>query len=61
MLAALAVQKAGSTDRAAVRQALRDVANAPGEVVGPGEWAKALQLLAEGKDINDCYNFHDAE
>lgn len=52
MLIALAIQKAGSTDRAAVRDALREVANAPGEVVGPGEWAKAVALLADGKDIN---------
>jgi branched-chain amino acid transport system substrate-binding protein len=28
------------------------VANAPGEVVGPGDWAKAVKLLAAGKDIN---------
>lgn len=52
MLIALAIEKAGSTDRTAVRDALREVANEPGEVVGPGEWAKAVQLLSEGKDIN---------
>lgn len=52
MLALLAIEKAGSTDRAAVRAALRDVANAPGEVVGPGDWAKAKALIAEGKDID---------
>ena len=52
MLIALAIEKAGSTDRAAVRDAIREVANAPGEVVGPGEWAKAVKLIAEGKDIN---------
>lgn len=48
----LAIQKAGTTDRKAVHAALRDVANAPGEKVLPGEWAKAVQLLAEGKDID---------
>ncbi len=25
---------------------------APGEVVGPGDWEKAVQLLGQGKDIN---------
>lgn len=52
MLIALAIEKAGSTDRAAVKDALRFVANAPGEKIGPGEWAKAVKLLAEGKDID---------
>lgn len=52
MLLMLAIQKAGSTDRKAVRDALRKVANAPGEVVGPGDWAKAVKLIAAGKDIN---------
>ncbi|MBL8708191.1 MAG: ABC transporter substrate-binding protein [Rhodospirillaceae bacterium] len=52
MLAALAVEKAGSTDRAKVRDALREVASAPGEKILPGEWAKAKALIAEGKDID---------
>ena len=52
MLIGLAVQKAGSRDRTAIRDALREVSNAPGEVVGPGDWEKAVALLAEGKDIN---------
>lgn len=52
MLVALAIEKAGSTDRTAIRDALRDVANPPGEVVGPGDWAKAVELLAAGQDIN---------
>jgi branched-chain amino acid transport system substrate-binding protein len=51
-LAALAVEKAGSADRARMSQALRDVATAPGEVIGPGEWAKAKELIKAGKDIN---------
>ena len=33
-------------------QALRDVANAPGEVVLPGEWSKAKELIAAGTDID---------
>ena len=55
VLIALAAAKAGSTtDSAAIRDAIRDVANAPGEVVGPGrdEIAKALALIADGEDIN---------
>lgn len=52
MLIALAAAKAGSNDREAIKGALRDVANAPGEVVGPGEFAKALELIAAGTDIN---------
>ena len=55
VLVALAAAKAGSTtDAVAIRDALRSVANPPGEVVGPGvEGIKnALMLIAEGKDIN---------
>ncbi len=51
-LTLLAVEKAGSADRAKIAAALREVASAPGEKVGPGEWAKARQLIAEGKDID---------
>ena len=50
--AALAVEKAGSTDRVKVRDALREIANAPGEKILPGEWKKAKELLAAGKDID---------
>lgn len=49
---ALAAQKAGSTDRVAIRDSLREVANPPGEQVGPGEFAKALELLEAGEDID---------
>ncbi|MEZ5668241.1 MAG: ABC transporter substrate-binding protein [Alphaproteobacteria bacterium] len=51
-LVALAIEKAGSTDRAAIRDALREVANPPGEIIEPGEWAKALALIAAGTDID---------
>ncbi|TKT75262.1 ABC transporter substrate-binding protein [Aquamicrobium sp. LC103] len=51
-LLALAIQKNGSDGREGLSQALRDVATAPGEVVLPGEWEKAIKLIAEGKDIN---------
>ncbi|GGG35930.1 branched-chain amino acid ABC transporter substrate-binding protein [Caldovatus sediminis] len=49
---ALAIQRAGSAERAAIRAAIREVANAPGEVVGPGEFARARDLLARGAAIN---------
>lgn len=51
-LLALAIEKAGSTDGAKVRDALRPIANPPGEPILPGEWAKAKRLIAEGKDID---------
>ncbi|WP_417518867.1 ABC transporter substrate-binding protein [Minwuia sp.] len=51
-LLALAIEKNGSADRAGVSAALREVASAPGEVILPGEWAKAKAALAAGKDIN---------
>jgi branched-chain amino acid transport system substrate-binding protein len=51
-LTLLAIEKAGSTDRAKMAAALREVASAPGEKVGPGEWAKAKALIKEGKDID---------
>lgn len=54
-LIALAAARAGSTtDSVAIRDALRGVANPPGEVVGPGVEgiARALALIAEGKDVN---------
>jgi branched-chain amino acid transport system substrate-binding protein len=55
VLIALAAAKAGTTtDSVAIRDALRDVANPPGEVVGPGAGGihKALLLIADGQDIN---------
>lgn len=51
-LLALAVEQAGSADRAAVAAAVRDVATAPGEVILPGEWEKAKAAIAEGKGVN---------
>ena len=49
---ALAIEKNGSGERAGLGAALRSVSSAPGEVILPGEWAKAKKLLAEGKDVN---------
>ena len=51
-LLALAVERAGGVDRTAIRDALRAVAGPPGEVIEPGEWAKAKELIAAGQDIN---------
>ena len=51
-LIVLAAQAAGSTDRAAIQSKVAAVANAPGEVIGPGELGKALELLAAGQDVN---------
>ena len=51
-LAALAIEKAGSADRGAISAALREVANAPGMTILPGEWAKAKEAIAAGEDIN---------
>jgi branched-chain amino acid transport system substrate-binding protein len=54
VLIALAAEKAGSTDPTAIRDALRDVANAPGEVAGPGAdgVAAALAAVRAGTDID---------
>lgn len=51
-LIALATQHAGSTDRTAIRDSLREVANPPGTQVGPGEFAKAVELLSNGEEID---------
>ena len=51
-LMALAIEKAGSADRAGIAAALREVASAPGEPIYPGEWAKAKKILAAGGDID---------
>ena len=55
VLIALAAEKAGTTtDSAAIRDALRAVANPPGEIVGPGvdSIKRALYLIQQGEDIN---------
>jgi branched-chain amino acid transport system substrate-binding protein len=49
---ALAIEAGRSAERAAIRQNLRAVANAPGQAVGPGEFARAKQLLAAGTKVN---------
>ena len=49
---ALAIEQADTDDSVAVRDELRSVANPPGEVVGPGDIPRALELVREGEDIN---------
>jgi len=50
-MAALAVQAAGSTDKAAVKAALRKISAPGGEAILPGEWKKAVDALKAGKAI----------
>lgn len=52
MILALAIQQAGSTEGPAIQQAIRSVANAPGVEILPGEWAKAVEAIANGEDID---------
>jgi branched-chain amino acid transport system substrate-binding protein len=53
-LIALAAEQADSNDPTAIRDALREVANEPGTVVGPGQegWQAAVEAIAAGDDVN---------
>ena len=48
----LAMQAAGSSDSQAFKDKVMDVANAPGTEIYPGELGKALDILADGGDID---------
>ena len=48
----LAMQKSGSMDPAEYKDHILDVANAPGEKIYPGELAKALELIANGEEVD---------
>ena|SRR6056297_104069 len=48
----LAMQASESTDPTVYKDSVMDIANAPGEQIFPGELAKALQILADGGDID---------
>ena len=48
----LAMQAAGSKDSNDYKDTVMDVANAPGELIFPGELAKALQILKDGGAVN---------
>lgn len=49
---ALAAQAAGNATREGIAANILNVANAPGELILPGELAKGLQILAEGGEID---------
>ncbi len=51
-LIALGMVAADSTDSAAIKDEIMDIANAPGEPILPGELAKAMELLKDGQDID---------
>ena len=51
-LIVLAMQAAGSADRSAIQAQVMAVANGPGEKILPGELAKALQILADGGEVD---------
>jgi len=51
-LIVLAMQAAGSADRAALQSKMMMVANAPGKKIGPGELDKALKIIAAGGDVD---------
>ena len=51
-LIAMAMQAAGSTNAKDWASKVMDLANAPGEPILPGELAKAIQLIKEGKVID---------
>ena len=48
----LAMQAAGSADRAAIQSKMMQVANAPGQKIAVGELAKGLKILAAGGDVD---------
>ena len=48
----LAMQAAGSSESGKLKNKVMDVANAPGEKIYPGELAKALEILADGGEID---------
>lgn len=51
-LIALAMQAAGSADRAGIQSKVMEVANAPGEKIYPGELAKALKIIKDGGNVD---------
>lgn len=48
----MAMQAAGSSESADYKGHIMDVANAPGEMIYPGELAKALEIIAAGGDVD---------
>lgn len=52
MLLALAAERAKSTEGVKLKDALRDISSPSGEAIGPADFAKAKQLIAQGKKIS---------
>jgi branched-chain amino acid transport system substrate-binding protein len=52
MMTALAIEQAGSIDRTKIRDAMRIICCAPGEMIEPGEWAKAKADIDAGTKIH---------
>ncbi|QFU08389.1 hypothetical protein PARPLA_02988 [Rhodobacteraceae bacterium THAF1] len=48
----LAMAASGSTDANEYKGSVMDVANAPGEQILPGELSKALQIIADGGEVD---------
>jgi branched-chain amino acid transport system substrate-binding protein len=48
---ALAIETAGSTDRAKIRDALRRIASVGGVAIAPGEWKKAKEAIAKKQKV----------
>ncbi|SIT14956.1 amino acid/amide ABC transporter substrate-binding protein, HAAT family [Roseivivax lentus] len=48
----LAMAASGSTDASEYAGSIMDVANAPGEPILPGELSKALQIIADGGEVD---------
>jgi ABC-type branched-subunit amino acid transport system substrate-binding protein len=48
----LAIHQAKSSEPKAIRDAIRQVANPPGETIEPGEFQKAFEFLNKGTKIN---------
>ncbi len=48
----LAMQAAGSSSSQDLKEQVMNVANAPGEMIYPGELAKGLEILAGGGDVD---------
>jgi branched-chain amino acid transport system substrate-binding protein len=48
----LAMQAGNSSDRASIAANIMSVANAPGEIILPGQLAKGLEILSNGGQVN---------
>ncbi|TGN67794.1 branched-chain amino acid ABC transporter substrate-binding protein [Paracoccus liaowanqingii] len=48
----LAMAKSGSSDPATYKDSIMEVSNAPGEEILPGQLARALEIIAEGGDVD---------